>query len=112
VLPFVGVLIGGVPALLLAFGLDGWGDGGVVLAALIVLQLIGAVLVRPRLDAASVRLGPTVPIVAGLLGLQLYGAGGAVYAVALAVVGLAALDELGAEPEPEPEPPRLALEVS
>lgn len=103
-LPLVGVLIGGVPAMLLAFGLDGWRDGGVVLAVLVVLQLIEALIVRPRVDAATVRIGPTVPIVSGLLGLQLYGIGGAVYAVALSVIGLAALDEFGAEPEPEPEP--------
>ncbi len=109
-LPLVGVLIGGLPALLLAFGLGGWEDGGVVLAVLVVLQGIEAVLVRPRVDAVTLRVGPTVPIVAGLLGYELYGEGGAVHGVALAVIGLAMLDELGASDEPEPQ--QLALEVT
>lgn len=101
-LPLVGVLIGGLPAILLAFGLDGWREGLIVLAALVVLQVIEAVLVRPRVDSATVRLGPTVPIIVALLGFELYGIGGAVYGVALAVVGLAALDELGASGQPAP----------
>jgi putative heme transporter len=101
-LPLVGVLVGGMPALLLAFGLDGWRDGGVVLALLVVLQVVEAVVVRPRVDVRSVRLGPTVPIIAGLLGFELYGIGGAVYAVAFAVIGMAALDELGSTSSAEP----------
>jgi len=95
-LPLVGVLLGGLPAILLAFGLDGWPAGLIVLSALVVLQVIEAVLVRPRVDTATVRLGPTVPVIVALLGFELYGIGGAVYGVALAVVGLAFLDQLGA----------------
>jgi predicted PurR-regulated permease PerM len=94
--PLIGVLVGGIPALLLAFGLDGWGTGFIVLAVLIALQLVEALIVRPFVDVRTVRLGPTVAIVVALLGFELYGIGGAVYGVALAVIGLAALDELGA----------------
>ena len=50
---------------------------------------------RPYVDPRTVRVGPTIPIVVGLLGFELYGVGGAVYGVALAVIGLAALDAVG-----------------
>ena len=109
VIPLVGVLVGGTPALLIAFGLDGWEDGGVVLITLIVLQVAEALLVRPRVEHKTLRLGSIVPIVAALLGFELYGAGGAVYAVALAVIGTAALDELG---ETAPAAAPLPLETA
>jgi predicted PurR-regulated permease PerM len=94
-LPLIGVLVGGIPALLLAFGLGAWRDGVVVLAALLVLQAIEVAVVRPRVDRRSVRVGPTIPIVIGLLGFELYGVGGAIYGIALAVFALAALDAVG-----------------
>ncbi|MGH9270823.1 MAG: AI-2E family transporter [Ilumatobacteraceae bacterium] len=109
VVPLVGVLIGGTPALLVAFGLDGWEDGGVVLVTLVALQIAEALLVRPRVDRGTLRLGSIVPIVAGLLGFELYGVGGAVYAVALAVIATAALDEIG---DSEPVTPALPLETA
>jgi predicted PurR-regulated permease PerM len=96
--PLLGIILGGVPALLLAFGLDGWRTAIWVLLVLVVLQLVEAAVVRPYVDPRSVRVGPTVPIIVGLLGFELYGAGGAVYGIALAVIGLAALDSAGHDP--------------
>ena len=52
-------------------------------------------LVRPFVDRRTVRLGPTVPVVVGLVAFELYGVGGAIYAVALAILGLAGLDAVG-----------------
>ena len=95
VIPLIGVVVGGVPALLLAFGLQGWTTTLWLFAVLAALQTIEAVLVRPYVDARTVRVGQTVPIIVGLLALELYGPGGAVYAIALAVIGLAALDSAG-----------------
>jgi hypothetical protein len=46
-------------------------------------------------DVRTVRVGPTVPIVVGLLGFELYGVGGAGYGIAMAVIALAALDAAG-----------------
>lgn len=94
-LPLIGVLVGGVPALLLSFGLEGWRTGVAVLAWLLVLQAIEAVVVRPYVDARTVRVGPTIPIVVALLGFELYGVGGSIYGIALAVIALAALDAVG-----------------
>ena len=94
-LPMIGVLVGGVPALLLAFGLEGWRTGLAVLVWLVVLQAVEAAVVRPYVDARSVRVGPTIPIIVALLGFELYGIGGAIYGFALAVITLAALDAVG-----------------
>jgi predicted PurR-regulated permease PerM len=95
ILPLIGVVVGGVPALLLAFGLGSWPTGAMVAVTLLVLQLFEAGVVRPFVDARTVRLGPTIPIVVGLLGFDLYGVGGALYGIALAVLVLAALDGVG-----------------
>jgi predicted PurR-regulated permease PerM len=95
IMPLIGVLVGGVPALLIAFGLEGWGPGLAVLTTLLALQVFEAGVVRPRVDPRTVRLGPTIPIIVGLLGFEMYGVGGAIYAIALAVIALAALDAVG-----------------
>ena len=90
VLPLIGVLVGGVPAMLLAFGLEGGWTGLVVLVVLLALQIVEAVIVRPWVDPRTVRLGPAAPIVVGLLGFELYGIGGAIYGIALTVIAFAA----------------------
>ncbi|MET0326311.1 MAG: AI-2E family transporter [Ilumatobacteraceae bacterium] len=94
-MPLIGVLVGGIPALLLGFGLEGWTDGVIVLVVLITLQAFEAAVVRPYVDARTVRVGPTIPIIVALLGFELYGVGGAIYGIALSVIGLAALDAIG-----------------
>ena len=103
-LPLIGVLVGGIPALLLGFGLEGWQDGMIVLVVLIALQTIEAAVVRPIVDARTVRVGPTIPIIVALLGFELYGVGGAIYGIALAVIGLAALDAVGRLRGDDPRP--------
>ncbi len=94
-IPLIGILVGGIPAVLLAFGVEDWRAGFLVVGVLVALQLIEAAVVRPRVDHRTVRLGPTVALVVALLGFELYGVGGAVYGVALAVIALAALDAVG-----------------
>jgi predicted PurR-regulated permease PerM len=95
VLPLNGVLVGGLPALLLAFGLlDSW-KAVIVLAVLLALQAFEIGVVRPNVDRRTVRVGPTIPIVVGLLGFELYGVGGSIYGIAVAVIALAALDAIG-----------------
>ncbi len=95
ILPLIGVLVGGVPALLLAFGLEGGWTGVVVLVVLLALQTVEAVIVRPSVDPRTVRLGPAAPIIVGLLGFELYGIGGAIYGIALTVITFAAMDAIG-----------------
>ena len=95
VLPLIGVLVGGLPALLLAFGLLAWWKAGIVLLVLLALQGFEVAVVRPYVDKRTVRVGPTIPIIVGLLGFELYGVGGSVYGIAIAVIALAALDAIG-----------------
>ena len=103
VLPLIGVLVGGVPALLLAFGSQSWHIGAITLAVVVALQSVEALVLRPFVDNRSVRVGPAIPIIVGLLAFELYGFGGAVYGVALAVLGLAALDAAGSVRGDDPE---------
>jgi predicted PurR-regulated permease PerM len=72
-----------------------------VLLLLLALQAAEVLWVRPRIDSRSVRLGPTVAIVVALIAFELYGIGGALYAVALAVLALGGLDVYGAERDAE-----------
>ena len=94
-IPSIGILVGGIPAVLLAFGVEDWRAGFLVVGALVALQLIEAAVVRPRVDPRTVRLGPTIALVVALVGFELYGVGAAIYGVALAVIALAALDAVG-----------------
>lgn len=95
IIPVMGVMIGGIPALLLAFGTEGTSTGLVVLVVLSLLQVVEATIVRPLVDPRTVRLGPAAATIVGLLGFELYGIGGAVYGIALTVITLAALDAAG-----------------
>ena len=112
VVPLIGVILGGVPALLLAFGSLSWWDGAIVLVGLVILQAFEALVVRPHLDRRSVRVGPTVPTIIGLLSFELYGIGGAVYGVGLAVLGLAALDAIGGVQGDDDKEPDVAADAA
>jgi len=93
--PYVGVLVGAVPIVLLAVGLDPSAPRAIVLfGALLAYQLAEAFLVQPRVDAHSIRVGPVVSFVVAMVAFELYGIGGAVYGLAVAVFVVAVLDEL------------------
>lgn len=100
-IPLIGTFVGGVPALLLAFGSSSWTVGVTVLALLVTLQGVEVLVVRPFVDGRSVRVGTTVAIVMALVAFDLYGVGAALCAVALAAIGLAALDVYGASRDEE-----------
>ncbi|WP_162942125.1 AI-2E family transporter [Desertimonas flava] len=106
-IPVVGVIVGGIPALLLAFGAESGDVGAATLIVIVALQVGETIIVRPLVDRRSVRLGPTVPIVVGLAAFELYGVGAAVYAIALAVLSLAALDAVGWVQGDDPHPENL-----
>jgi len=91
-IPFVGVVVGGIPALLLAVA-----DGDLaailaVIALLAVAQGVEAFVIRPHVDARTVRIGPAIALIVGLIGFQLYGIGGATYSVIAAIFAVALLD--------------------
>jgi putative heme transporter len=100
-IPLIGVFVGGVPALLLAFGSSTWTVGVTVLALLVALQGVEVLVVRPYVDPRTVRVGTTVAVVVTLIAFELYGVGAAMSAFALAAIGLAALDVYGSSRDEE-----------
>ncbi len=94
-LPYVGVLVGCLPIVLLAVGLDPSAPRALLLfGAFLVYQLVEALVVQPRLDAKSIRIGPAVTFVMAMVAFELYGIGGALYGVTVVVFVVAVLDEL------------------
>lgn len=88
-IPYFGIVLGGMPALLIAAAFGSTVDFVVVLAVLVTLQIVDAVVVMPRIEARSIHVGPALPLIVGLLGWAVYGFGGAVYGVAAMVMLLA-----------------------
>ena len=82
-IPYVGILIGGVSTLLFAVATADTGRIVAVLALLVALQLFEALVVRRRVDPATVYVGPALPLIVMLIGWSLYGLGGAICSVLL-----------------------------
>lgn len=92
VVPGVGVIVGGVPAILLEAGL-GTTAGALRLGLVFVaLQAAHFLALRRVVVPRSLTVGPAVIVIALVLGYDVYGVGGAYYGAALAVFGVAALD--------------------
>jgi predicted PurR-regulated permease PerM len=91
--PLVGVVVGGLPVVLLALA-DSPGQAVLVAVVLVSWQVFEAVVLQRRLEARSLHVGPFITVALAMIGLELYGIGGAVAAVALAVAAAALADEL------------------
>jgi putative heme transporter len=102
--PYLGVFLAWAPVLLLGLGFTSVTRVGVLAAVAVVMQTADSLWLRPRLDARTVHVGPVVPVVVGLLGFEIYGIGGALYAGALAVFALAIADAASTDAEPVPTP--------
>ena len=68
------------------------------------LQLLEALVVRKRVDRASVHVGPALPAIVALLGYEIYGIGGALYGAAGLVFLIAWLDAIGIDDSAESLP--------
>jgi len=95
VIPYVGTVVAGVPVVVLALGLDpespwAW----ILLLAFIGWQILDAVVLRARINRRSIAVGPAVTLVVGIVGIDLYGLGGALVALAFVVFVVAVVDEL------------------
>jgi predicted PurR-regulated permease PerM len=102
--PYLGVVLAWAPVLLLGLGFTSVARVAVVAAGVVALQVAEAWWWRPRVDAATLHVGPFVPVVVGLLGFEIYGIGGALYGVALAVFVMAFADAVSEDDEPVPTP--------
>lgn len=95
VVPGIGVVVGGLPAVLLELGLGTTAGAVRLLAVFVLLQAAHTVVLRRFVARRSVVVGPAVVVIALVLGYDAYGIGGAYYAAALAVFGVALLDAAG-----------------
>jgi putative heme transporter len=99
--PYLGYFVGGLPALLVAFGFHGWGTAIAVFAGLAALQAFEGMWFRPRIDRKTVPVGAFFPIAIALVGFEAYGGGGALYGYALVVIAIAMFDAFTYDRAPE-----------
>jgi predicted PurR-regulated permease PerM len=93
--PLAGVVVGGGPIVGLAAVVSG--DRAIVLAlAFAAYQLVENLVVQRRVEAATVRVGPFLTLVAGLVGLELSGVAGALLLVLATTIAVVAADEVAA----------------
>lgn len=111
-IPYIGYALGGLPALLVAFGYHDTRTAVFVAVLLIVVQAVEGLVVRPRLDRRTVPVGAFFPLVIGILGYTVYGGGGAVYGFALVVIALALYDAYTYDREPVTPEASLSTEPS
>lgn len=95
VIPGLGIVLAGIPALVLEAGL-GTPAGIVRLAVVyIALQIADGLVVRRIISPRSLVVGPAAVVIALVIGFEVYGLGGALYGAALAVFLMAGLDAAG-----------------
>ena len=94
VVPAVGIIVGAIPLVLLAAATSpAW---EVVLVALVLLlwEVFETMYLQFRVERASLHVGPFLTIAVAMVGLELYGIGGALISLVVAVCAMAAADEL------------------
>ena len=94
VIPAVGIIVGAVPLVLLAAATSpAW---QVVLIALVLLtwEIVETLYLQPRVERASLHIGPFLTIAVAMVGLELYGIGGALVSLVVAVCVMATADEV------------------
>ena len=103
-IPYIGAVLGGIPAILLAAADP---DERVLftVVAMVVCAQFGEGLLRRRLDPRTVRVGPALVLIVSIIGFRLYNFGGAVYAVIALVFVLALLDSWSVVRPQPPAPP-------
>jgi predicted PurR-regulated permease PerM len=94
--PYFGVMVGAVPLVVLAAGLESSARAVAVLVALFVVQVLAALAMR-RVQQRTLYVGPGITLVVGLLGYAAYNIGGALFGVAAAVFALALLDAIATD---------------
>jgi predicted PurR-regulated permease PerM len=76
-IPYLGIVLGGLAPLLAAATAPHVLTYLVIAGLLAGLQLIEAVVIRPRADRRTVRVGPALMLAGTLIGFELYSFGGA-----------------------------------
>ena len=106
-IPYFGIVLGGFAPLLAAATDPHEATYIILVLMLLVLQCIEVILIRPRLDRRTLRVGPTLILVGIVVGFELYGFGGAIYSVAALVflwAVLHAMPDRSAPTQPDVKP--------
>lgn len=93
-IPLVGVVLGGAPLILLAGTTATWQATVAVAFVLGAWQAVEALRLQRKVEARSLHLGAFVTIVVAMVGLELYGIGGALIGLVAVVLVAATLDEV------------------
>ena len=96
VVPFIGTAVGAAPIVLLA-AVESPARGALLAVVFLGYQVFEGLLLQPRLEDKTMRLGPFLTVVAGFAGLELRGLTGALIAVLAVATVVAVLDELAPE---------------
>lgn len=104
VVPYVGVVAGFVPALLLSGAFEP-ASSTVVLSLLAAALQVASVATVRELSRRAMYAGPALTLFAVLIGFDVYGPGGAVFGMALAVFAIAVAEAAGADKPDEPADP-------
>lgn len=92
--PLLGVVLGGLPLILLAATTASW-QGTVAVGVLLVgWQAFEALRLQRMVECRSLHLGPFVTIAVAIVGLEVYGIGGALIGLVATVLVAATLDEV------------------
>lgn len=94
VIPLLGVVIGALPIVLLAAVTSPWWQTALVAVVLVGFQVVESTVMQKRVERRSIHIGPFVTIAVGMVGLELYGIGGALVSLVAVVAALAAADEV------------------
>ncbi len=104
-IPGLGLIVAGIPAIVLEAGVGTTGGVARLSVLVMVLQVADAVVIRRVIAPRSLVVGPAAVIIALVVGFEVYGLGGALYAAALAVFLMAGLDAAGRVSEGVDDPP-------
>lgn len=97
VMPVIGIILGALPIIGFAAGIDGMFDAVIVIVIAVALQAIANIVIQPRLRAHSGEVGPALILIVALLANEIYGLGGAVYAIIGLSLAMSILRQLGIE---------------
>lgn len=97
VMPVIGIVLGAVPIVGFAAGIDGMFDAIFVIALAIGLQAIANIVIQPRLRAHSGEVGPALILIVALIANEIYGLGGALYTLIGLSLAMSILRQLGIE---------------
>lgn len=100
VVPVLGIIVGAVPLVLLAAATSPAWQTVLVAVVLLAWEVVETLFLQKRVERLSLHVGPFLTIAVAMIGLELYGIGGALILLVLVVWVMTVADELvGPDPE-------------